>query len=192
MTAIDAAVDLAGLFVLASSWAVWGPQNTERSKRALAIARYADPVALALVESVGMTLAKLPTVDESCLAVITISHLMPDEAARSVRAQLDQGVLRPSRFIAANPSAALGLTCAVFGIRGPTLALTMPATEAAHVAALLAAGWLSSGLVTTVLLCAVEDSTPLSVRCAAVALKGNHAHASATLSLKSPVDPSPD
>ena len=58
-----------------------------------------------------------------------------------------RGFASPIRFPSATPSAPTGLACIVHGLRGPTLALTLPVPDGVGLALALSAAWLSRGVV---------------------------------------------
>ncbi|NMO13928.1 coronafacic acid synthetase [Pyxidicoccus fallax] len=112
--------------------------------------RYADPMSWALVLAIGEATAPLGegfrAVVDRC-SLIQVGPEAPPEAMAHAASEALRGFASPIRFPAANPSAPTGLACIVHGLRGPTLALTMPVEEAAGIALTLSAAWLARGVV---------------------------------------------
>ena len=111
-----------------------------------AIVRYADPAAWTTATAVSNALAGA----EEFLAewrheigMIAISDLGPGEAMAEVQAEGSKGFSMPMHYAAASPGTLVGVPCIAFGLRGPTMNLTMTPQEGIPVALTLCAGWLS-------------------------------------------------
>lgn len=112
--------------------------------------RYADPLSWALVMAVGEATRALgedfTRATDRC-SLIQVGAVGPRETWAQVASDAARGFASPLRFPAATPSAPTGLSCIVHGLRGPTLALTMPVASAVEVALALSAAWLARGVV---------------------------------------------
>ncbi|NVJ02066.1 coronafacic acid synthetase [Myxococcus sp. AM009] len=122
--------------------------------------RYADPMAWALVCVIGEATEPLGEGFRSAVdrcALIQVGPEAPLEAMTQAASEALRGFASPIRFPAATPSAPAGLACIVHGLRGPTLALTLPVTDGAGIALALAAAWLSRGVVDYALIAATAS-----------------------------------
>src|SRR5262249_19152831 len=84
-----------------------------------------------------------------------------------------EGFSSPLRYPAANPGALLGVSCILFGLRGPTLNLIMPPADGVAPGLLAAAGWLQRGGAAHVIaaVCDGRDAESLRSRCLVRAAK---------------------
>jgi hypothetical protein len=136
--------------VLRGSAAVQGERPNPYPAQVKATVRYADPMAWALVLAIGEATAPLGEdfrAAASRCSLIQVGPQGPTEAMAQVASDALRGFASPVRFPSATPSAPAGLSCIVHGLRGPTLALTMPVPEAAEIALMLSTAWLSRGVV---------------------------------------------
>ncbi|RKH15282.1 coronafacic acid synthetase [Corallococcus sp. CA047B] len=112
--------------------------------------RYADPLSWALVMAVGEATGSLgedfTRAADRC-SLIQVGAVGPRETWAQVASDAARGFASPLRFPAATPSAPTGLSCIVHGLRGPTLALTMPVATGAEVALAMSMAWLQRGVV---------------------------------------------
>lgn len=141
----------------------------ERSKQKV---RYADPAAWAVVSAVGQVRVRvenLNAADLERIGVLLVSEHGPVETMATVAATARTGYLSPLRFPAATPGSLVGLTCIVFGFRGPTLNLTMPVTKGIPIAAVVAGNWLERDVVDFVFLTTCQGG-PIA-RCVLLARK---------------------
>ncbi|QSQ17061.1 coronafacic acid synthetase [Myxococcus landrumensis] len=112
--------------------------------------RYADPMAWALTLAIGEATEPLGEDFRAAVArcsLIQVGSEAPPEAMSRAATEALRGFASAIRFPAATPSAPAGLACIVHGLRGPTLALTMPVTEGARIALALSTAWLARGVV---------------------------------------------
>lgn len=136
--------------VIRGSAAAWGGGPNPYAARVKTAVRYADPMAWALVLAIGE--ATEPLGDdfqgsvERC-SLIQLGPEAPAEALSQAASEALRGFASPLRFPAATPSAPTGLACIVHGLRGPTLALTLPVAQGADIALALSAAWLARGVV---------------------------------------------
>lgn len=107
--------------------------------------RYADPAAWITATAVKFALAGA----EDLLArlrheigIIAISDQGPGKSMAKVQADGETGFSSPMFYAASSPGTLVGVPCIAFGLRGPTLYLTMPPREGVPVAMRLCAGWL--------------------------------------------------
>jgi hypothetical protein len=136
--------------VLRGSAVVRGGGPNPYAAQVKATVRYADPMAWALVLAIGEATAPLGedfrAATDRC-SLIQVGPEAPPEAMAQVAGEALRGFASPIRFPSATPSAPTGLACIVHGLRGPTLALTMPVTDGAGIALALSAAWLARGVV---------------------------------------------
>jgi hypothetical protein len=143
---------------------------TDRSKPKV---RYADPAAWAVVSAVGRVgdgVENLNAADLERTGVLLVSEHGPVETMATVAATARTGYLSPLRFPAATPGSLVGLTCIVFGFRGPSLNLTMPVTKGIPIAAVVAGNWLERDVVDFVFLVTCQGG-PFA-RCVLLARRG--------------------
>ncbi|MBZ4401171.1 MULTISPECIES: coronafacic acid synthetase [unclassified Myxococcus] len=135
--------------------------------------RYADPMAWTLVLAVGEVLESLGEdfrASADRCSLIQVGPEAPPEAMSSAAREALRGFASPIRFPAAPPSAPTGLACIVHGIRGPTLALTLPVAEGAGLALSLSTAWLTRGVVDYALIATAASVPGEAPRAACVVL----------------------
>ncbi|MCP3061168.1 coronafacic acid synthetase [Myxococcus sp. K38C18041901] len=135
--------------------------------------RYADPMAWTLVLAVGEVLESLGESFRASADRCSLIHVgtqAPPEALSSAAREALRGFASPIRFPAAPPSAPTGLACIVHGIRGPTLALTLPVTEGAGLALSLSTAWLMRGVIDYALIATTAAVSGEEPRAACVVL----------------------
>ncbi|MDE1180642.1 hypothetical protein [Paraburkholderia sp.] len=107
----------------------------------------ADPAVWPVLEAVGRVYrAHRRELDAhgDATGVIQSGSAFPKATAQRVIADIARsGRVSPVAFINANAGAALSICCTRFGLRGPTLNLTMPSTRARAMVDALAARWLA-------------------------------------------------
>ncbi len=110
--------------------------------------RYADPAAwlaaCAADEAIGAVRDAI-TAARDRTGVIAIAAEGPVEAMAAMNEASRGGFSSPIRFPASNPGSLAGITAIAFGLRGPTMMLTMPPRRGAEVALVLARAWISRG-----------------------------------------------
>jgi hypothetical protein len=111
-----------------------------------ATVRYADPAAwitatavAGAIEGAGDLLAEW----RHEIGMISISDQGPAGAMTDVQAEATQGFSSPLRYLASSPGTLAGVSCIAFGLRGPTLNLTMTPQDGVSVALTMCAGWLA-------------------------------------------------
>lgn len=124
--------------------------------------RYADPVAWLAVEAARRALERTPAVLDARedTAVLAVSEHGTLGTMRGIAARMRAGRISPLRFAGANPGLLAGLVCLEWGLRGPSLALTMPAALGVDTAQVVADGWLRRGQARYVLLLTHELCGP--------------------------------
>lgn len=136
--------------VLRGSATVRGDAPNPYAARVKTTVRYADPMAWSLVLAIGEATAPLGEgfrdAADRC-SLIQLGPEGPREAMAQVASEALRGFASPIRFPSATPSAPAGLACIVHGLRGPTLALTLPVPDGVGLALSLSAAWLSRGVV---------------------------------------------
>lgn len=116
---------------------------------ALAAIRYADPAAWITANAVANAIdpirdAILAAREE--VGIVVNCAEGPVEAIAAMTEASRGGFSSPIRFPASNPGSLGGLSSIAFGLRGPTMVLTMPAARGVPVALLLADAWLRRGV----------------------------------------------
>jgi hypothetical protein len=149
--------------VLAGTGVADAPRPDLIDRRARAIIRYADPAAWITAAAVAQAMARAndrvdPWRHEIGLAVV--SDHGPRETMDQVQAAADEGFSSPLRYAAANPGSLAGVACIAFGLRGPTLNLTMPPREGIPIVILVAREWLARGIARAMVLAVFSNSAP--------------------------------
>jgi hypothetical protein len=113
--------------------------------RVRAAVRYADPAAWTTATAVASALAGAEELLDKWrheIGIITISDQGPGETMAQVLAEGAKGYSQPMHYAASGPGTLVGVSCIAFGLRGPTMNLTMTLQEGIPVALTLCAGWL--------------------------------------------------
>ena len=113
--------------------------------RVRAIVRYADPAAWTTAAAVMSALAgaeELLAQWRHEIGMIAISDQGPGGTMAEVLAEGSRGFSQPMHYAAASPGTLVGVSCIAFGLRGPTMNLTMAPRDGIPVALTLCAGWL--------------------------------------------------
>lgn len=128
----------------------WGEASAHQpdlfDAKVRATVRYADPAAWITATAVKFALAGA----EDLLArlrheigIIAVSDQGPGKSMAKVQADGETGFSSPMHYAASSPGTLVGVPCIAFGLRGPTLYLTMQPREGVPVAINLCAGWLT-------------------------------------------------
>jgi hypothetical protein len=113
--------------------------------RVRATVRYADPAAWTTATAVANALAgadELLAMGQHEIGMIAISDQGPGGTMAEVQAEGAKGFSQPMHYAAASPGTLVGVPCIAFGLRGPTMNLTMVPHDGIPVALTLCAGWL--------------------------------------------------
>lgn len=145
---------------------------------ALTAIRYADPAAWITATAVANAIDPIRDAVAAAhdrVGVVVTSAEGPVEAMAAMHEASQGGSSSPIRFPASNAGSLAGLTSIAFGLRGPTLMLTLPADRGVPVGLLLADGWLRRGVVSFVAVasCGRVDGRPVA-RC--LVLGSHEAH----------------
>ena len=130
--------------------------------RALTRVRFADPAAWATATAIARALAEAWDSVEAAgdsVGVLVGSARGPAQTMANLAVAAREGYSSPLRYPASNPGSLAGVACLAFGLRGPSLVLTMPAAQDARVGLSLAGQWLGRGVVPLVAL-AIHASRP--------------------------------
>lgn len=118
----------------------------EPARRRQGASFYADPVAWLVTDAVA---AALRDAGERVRAATTETGVLSvsREATRHTMRQLAtaDGKVSPMRFAGASAGSIAGVPCIVFGLKGPSLVLSMPPADGRAVAQLVARSWLAAG-----------------------------------------------
>jgi hypothetical protein len=113
--------------------------------RVRATVRFADPAAWMTATAVALAFAGVSDLLAEWrheIGVIAISDLGPAESMTRVQTDATTGFSSPLHYAASSPGTLVGVSCIAFGLRGPTMNLTMSPREGVPVALTLCAGWL--------------------------------------------------
>jgi hypothetical protein len=124
---------------------------------AVAAVRYADPASW--ITAAAIASAMEPVRDEIAahhdrVGLVVTSADGPVEAIAAIRDAARSRSSSPIRFPASNPGSLAGIPCIAFGLRGPTLVLTLPADRGAPPALLLAEAWIAREVAAYVIVAA--------------------------------------
>lgn len=147
-----------------------GSHRDAYARRVSSVVRYADPAAWCVVAAIDRALESVAggrDVAGEGVGLALVSESGPVETMSTVAASVREGFVSPMRFAAATPASLAGLACIVFGFKGPTLTLTMPAEQGLAVAETVAANWLGRGAAELVLLltCAFKNGAGPAATC---------------------------
>lgn len=132
--------------------------------------RYADPVswitATAVARALSAAGAQVAAVHDR-VGVLVVSEEGPQAAMSAIAEAAMIGSSSPLRYPAANPGALAGVSCILFGLRGPTINFVMPPSKWASHGLSIASGWLSRQAVAYALVgaCGRGASGGLLTRC---------------------------
>jgi hypothetical protein len=110
-----------------------------------ATVRFADPAAWTTATAVARALAgidDLLTEWRHEVGMIAISDQGPAAAMTKVQTDGATGFSSPLHYAASSPGTLVGVSCIAFGLRGPTLNLTMPPRDGFSIALMMCAAWL--------------------------------------------------
>jgi hypothetical protein len=145
--------------------------------RVRATVRYADPAAWTTAAAIKSALAGA----EDLLAkwrheigIIAISDQGPGRTIAEVLAEGTNGFSQPMHYAAASPGTLVGVPCIAFGLRGPTMNLTMIPRDGVPVALTLCAGWLERKIAKLMVIatCSASSSGELMSRALLLAPSG--------------------
>ncbi len=111
-----------------------------------ATVRYADPAAWITATAVSLALAgseDLLTEWRHQIGIIAVSDQGPSKSMESVQTAATTGFSSPLHYAASSPGTLVGVSCIAFGLRGPTLNLTMDPQDGIPVAMDLCTAWLA-------------------------------------------------
>ena len=162
--------------------------------------RYADPAAWASATAIARAFATArESVDAAgdAIGVLVNTDRGPAQTMAHLAKEAREGFSSPLRYPASNPGSLAGVPCIAFGLRGPTLVLTMPAIQGTPVGLIIAGQWLSRGIVPLVALTVHASRPPnrnlarcliLAYRAEGVSPPGDDASLAADLAWLSTVD----
>jgi hypothetical protein len=164
-------------FILAGSGEADSYQRDLFEARVRATVRYADPAAWMTATAVALALAgagDLLAEWRHEIGIIAISDLGPAESMTRVQADATTGFSSPLHYAASSPGTLAGVSCIAFGLRGPTMNLTMAPQEGIPVALTLCAGWLGRKTARLMLVatCRGNGSIPVLSRAVLLAPPG--------------------
>jgi hypothetical protein len=145
------------------------PQPELFEARLRTVVRYADPAAWICAAAVAHAVA---TMKEALVAVhdnvgvVVVSDEGPQETIQALDDAAVAGFSSPLRFPAGNPGSLVGVTCILYGFRGPTINFIMPPASGVPAGLVLAASWLHRRVCSSVVLttCARPDAQGLCAR----------------------------
>jgi hypothetical protein len=107
--------------------------------------RYADPAAWITANAVTHALAGAADLLAEWrheIGMVAIGDQGPGQSMAKVQADGTTGFSSPLHYAASSPGTLAGVSCIAFGLRGPTMNLTMAPADGLPVATMLCAGWL--------------------------------------------------
>ncbi|HEY1257329.1 MAG TPA: hypothetical protein VGF01_21370 [Terracidiphilus sp.] len=113
--------------------------------RIRATIRYADPAAWITANAVHFALAGAQTILAEFrhqIGIITVSDQGPSQSMAKMQADGETGFSSPLHYAASGPWTLAGVSCIAFGLRGPTLNLTMNPHDGVPVSLTICEGWL--------------------------------------------------
>lgn len=135
--------------------------------------RYADPAAWITAAAVTNALAgaqELLAAGRHEIGVIAISDQGPGATMAEVESAAATGFSSPLHYAASGPWTLVGVPCIAFGLRGPTMCLTMDPREGLPLALALCAGWLESKAAQLMVVAACRSGAHDSIRSRAMLL----------------------
>ncbi len=111
-----------------------------------ATVRFADPAAWITANAVHHALAGAEGILAEFrhqIGILTISDQGPGKSMAKMQTDGEAGFSSPLHYAASGPWTLAGVSCIAFGLRGPTLNLTMEPPEGVPVALGLCEGWLT-------------------------------------------------
>lgn len=141
-----------------------GMDKTLLDPRAVMTVRFADEAAWTVATALARALAPVrerlsPLLDDTGL--IVASPQGPAITIAAVGAEARAGLASPLRFPAANPGSMAGVSCILFGLRGPALNLLLPPDRGVPVGWFLAGCWLNREAAACMALVATARRGPL-------------------------------
>ncbi|MGD0682498.1 MAG: hypothetical protein ABR990_10635 [Terracidiphilus sp.] len=145
--------------------------------RVRATVRYADPAAWTTATAVANALAgaeELLAKWQHEIGMIAISDQGPGGTIAEVLAEGTRGFSQPMHYAAASPGTLVGVPCIAFGLRGPTMNLTMIPQDGIPVALTLCAGWLERKIAKLMIIatCSTSSSGTMMSRALLLAPSG--------------------
>ena len=134
-----------GALIVAGSGEADSYQRDLFEARVRATVRYADPAAWITATAVAKALAGAAGLLADWrqeIGMIAISDQGPGGTMAEVQAAAATGFSSPLHYAASGPWTLVGVSCIAFGLRGPTINLTMDPRDGLPVALTLCAGWL--------------------------------------------------
>jgi hypothetical protein len=140
--------------------------------------RYADPAAWVTATAIARALGPIREIiaaEHDRVSLVVTSAWGPIETIATVAEAAQTGFASPLRYPAANPWSLAGVACILFGLRGSTLALTLPPAEGVPIGLLLAGRWLHHHRVPLVVVAACSLLAPsrYQSRCLVLARPGS-------------------
>jgi hypothetical protein len=150
--------------------------------QAVKTVRFADEAswtaATALARALASMRQQMPGLPDRTGLIVTSAE-GPAATIEAVGFDARAGRASPLRFPAANPGAMTGVSCILFGFRGPVLNLLLPSNRGVPAGWVLASSWLDHGAAVCMALVAAERSAEHSCVARAVLLgrgeTGGHA-----------------
>lgn len=137
--------DLDALIVAASGDAdSYRPDLFEARIRATV--RFADPAAWTTATAVAVAMAgagDLLAEWRHEIGMIAVSNQGPGGAMARVQTDATTGFSSPLHYAASSPGTLAGVSCIAFGLRGPTMNLTMAPRDGVPIAFAMCTGWLA-------------------------------------------------
>jgi hypothetical protein len=138
-----------------------------------ATVRFADPAAWITANAVHFALAGAEGILAEFrhqIGIITISDQGPGQSMAKMQADGETGFSSPLHYAASGPWTLAGVSCIAFGLRGPTLNLTMEPRDGLPTALTLCEGWLKREVAPFIVVAACRAGGSGSIMSRAVLL----------------------
>jgi len=162
-----------GAFIVAGSGEADSYQRDLFEARVRATVRYADPAAWITATAVAGTLAGAAGLLAEWrheIGMIAISDQGPGGTMSEVQVAAATGFSSPLHYAASGPWTLVGVSCIAFGLRGPTINLTMDPRDGLPVALALCAGWLKRKAAQLMVVAACRAGTSGAIKSRAMLL----------------------
>ncbi len=128
--------------------------------------RFVDPASLLVAIAVEKCL-KDTKLDHESVGIIATSQLSTISTFQKVYEESKTSIVSPLKFSAASPGTLAGLSCILFGLRGPSIHFTMPVNESSlQTSRSLANIWKAEGQAQSVILATViKQNNEIEARC---------------------------
>jgi hypothetical protein len=110
--------------------------------------RFADPAAWIVASATSLAVEGIKELVDlrDSIGIVVVSSDGPQTAMAEVEEGGRSGFSSPLRYAASSPGSLAGVSCIAFGLRGPTMNVTMSLQEGIPVGVLICSTWLARGI----------------------------------------------